>query len=416
MPMYQATRDLEAATWAAAEGRATPEQLEALESDPAHWRLTLDRLLDDTESSLASVRRLDGVERELAEADFAEDLARLRALDELLSRPVGAATTSVLAEMTGEVRLQASWAAGQVVVWAAGPGAPPADNDELADRLEAIGGPALGWSLHAPVALPSGQSADAVSIPVRESLGWLVAAGAGTGRSSVGASVVWLGRVALLGVSLVTAGAVVPTLRSDKRTNNRSVDAGVRWAPALVSDAEIERLVTAMPGPVVAISRADARSTTLAVLDAVVDAIVSEAAGRVDLPAPPPVTTTTAAVAEAVATRLDGSTFRAPLAVIGDVSRRLDQWTRSVTSPSRPKLVVQLDPPDQGGAWFLSVLGPGAKGRLLPIEQALADTRATRPLADELVRLERLFPVLMRPALHVELATLVPAPRAMRAS
>ena len=192
-------------------------------------------------------------------------------------------------------------------------------------------------------------------------------------------------------------GAVVPTLRSDKRTNNRSVDAAVRWVPALVDDAELDQLVAAMPGPVVAIARADARSTTLAVLGAVVDAIVSEAAGFVTLPAPPPVTTTAAAVSEAVATRLDGSTFTAPVAVIGDVNRRLEQWTRSVTAPSRPKLVVQLDPPDRSDAWFLSVLGPGAKGRLLPIEVALGDSRTTRPLSDELARLERLYPVLLRP-------------------
>ena len=321
----------------------------------------------------------------------------MHALDELLNRPAGAATASVLAEMTGEIRLQASWSAGQVVVWAAGPGTPPAGNDELADRLEAIGGPALGWSLHPPVPLPSGHRADALSIPVRESLGWLVAVAGGVGRSAVGASVAWLGRVALVGVRLVATGAVVPTLRSDKRTNNRSVDAAVRWVPALLDDAELDQLVAAMPGPVVAIARADARSTTLAVLGAVVDAIVSEAAGFVTLPAPPPVTTTAAAVSEAVATRLDGSTFTAPVAVIGDVNRRLEQWTRSVTAPSRPKLVVQLDPPDRSDAWFLSVLGPGAKGRLLPIEVALGDSRTTRPLSDELARLERLYPVLLRP-------------------
>ncbi|MGD9702046.1 MAG: DEAD/DEAH box helicase [Acidimicrobiia bacterium] len=395
--MFQATRDLEAATWAAAEGRATPEQLTMLEEDEAGWRRTIDRLIADTEENLASVRRRDGFERELAEADIEDDLARLQALDELLNRPAGAATTSVLAEMTGEIRLQASWSAGKVVVWAAGPGTPPAGNDELADRLEAIGGPALGWSLHPAVALPSGHRADALSIPVRESLGWLVAVAGGAGRSAVGASVAWLGRVALLGVRLVASGSVVPTLRSDKRTNNRTVDAAVRWAPALLDDAELDQLVAAMPGPVVAIARADARSTTLAVLGAVVDAIVSEAAGFVTLPAPPPVTTTAAAVSEAVATRLDGSTFAAPVAVIGDVNRRLEQWSRSVTATARPKLVVQLDPPDRGDAWFLSVLGPGAKGRLLPIEVALGDTRSTRPLSDELARLERLYPVLLRP-------------------
>jgi SNF2 family DNA or RNA helicase len=43
------------------------------------------------------------------------------------------------------------------------------------------------------------------------------------------------------------------------------------------------------------------------------------------------------------------------------------------------------------------VSGPGADDRLLPIERALADSKATQPLADELARLERILPVLLRP-------------------
>ncbi|HJR24337.1 MAG TPA: SNF2-related protein, partial [Acidimicrobiales bacterium] len=70
---------------------------------------------------------------------------------------------------------------------------------------------------------------------------------------------------------------------------------------------------------------------------------------------------------------------------------------RPVAGPARSRLVVQLDPPDSSGAWFLSVLGPSADGHLLPIEQALTDSRATGPLADDLNRLERLLPALLRP-------------------
>ena len=61
------------------------------------------------------------------------------------------------------------------------------------------------------------------------------------------------------------------------------------------------------------------------------------------------------------------------------------------------RLVVQLDPPDSSNAWFLSVLGPGAEGGLLAIEAAIADGKATKPLLDELVRVERILPVLLRP-------------------
>jgi SNF2 family DNA or RNA helicase len=43
------------------------------------------------------------------------------------------------------------------------------------------------------------------------------------------------------------------------------------------------------------------------------------------------------------------------------------------------------------------VLGPGAEGGLLPIELALTDRHGTKPLADDLARLERIFPALLRP-------------------
>ena len=394
--MQKGTRELELATWAVAEGRATAEERALLEADPVGWRRTLDRLILDTQDSLDSVRGLPGPERERVVADFEDDLARLRAVEGfLVGAPLGSTSADELAEVMSRVELQASWSDGQVVVWAGGPGTTSTTNDDLADLLEAVGGPAVGWSLHPDVELPSGARAEALAIPVRESLGWLVAVGGGADK--VAPSVTWFGRVALLGVRLVAHGSVVPTLRSTKRPDGRSLDLAVTWVPALVEDEELATLAAGMPGPVAALAPAPARATTVAVLGAVVDAIVREAAGRLELPAPPPTTTTAAAIAEAFTTRLDGSTFRAPAGAAGQVSRRLDQWSRTVTSTRRGKLVVQLEPPDASGAWFLSVLGPGATGQLLPIEVALSDGGPARPLADELVRLERLLPVLHRP-------------------
>ena len=58
--------------------------------------------------------------------------------------------------------------------------------------------------------------------------------------------------------------------------------------------------------------------------------------------------------------------------------------------------MVQLDPPDRGDAWFLSVLADGGEGTLAPIEAALAASATPKPLADELARLERLLPALRR--------------------
>ncbi len=127
-----------------------------------------------------------------------------------------------------------------------------------------------------------------------------------------------------------------------------------------------------------------------------VDAIALEAGEKLERPATPPVIRNAADVGEAFVARLDGSPFRAPIPAGAEVSKRLDQWSNQVSGVAKTTLVLQLDPPDRGDAWFLSVLGRGAEGGLLPIEQALTDSKRTQHLADEIVRLERLYDKLGR--------------------
>ncbi len=400
--MDDTTRAVEAAAWAAAEGSATADQMKLLEADPGAHRRTLERLLAQSERRLDEVGGIQGPERHQVISDFEEELAVLEAAYDLLTgAPESAPSresppTASTVTPAAEIQLHASWSGGEIIVWAAGPGSEPASSDELSDRLEATGGPALGWSVHPGVRLPNGARAAALSIPMAEALGWLAAVGGGPGHDGVGASITWLGRVALAAVRLVAQGRIVPTLRSHRRREAKNLDLKVQWLPALVDEAEIAQLAGAMPGPVIALAPVEARGVTHDVLGAVVDAIVTDAAGRIELPAPPPTTRTAAGVAEAVVTRLDGSSFAAPVAAGTEVSKRLERWARPVIDRTRTKLVVQLDPPDKGDAWFLSVLGPGADG-LLPVELALADSRSTKPVADELARLERVLPVLLRP-------------------
>jgi SNF2-related domain/SNF2 Helicase protein/Helicase conserved C-terminal domain len=395
--MDEATRAMESAAWAAVDGVATTEQLALLEADAPAWRRALERMLDDTEDNLDTARDLAGPERDQVIADLEAELERLElAYDRLTGASEAADAVLIAPDPAGEVRLQASWSANEVVVWAAGPDTVPANHDELSDRLEGIGGPAVGWNQHRGVPLPTGDRAAALSIPVADALGWLVAVGGGLGGDGVGSSVTWLGRVAVFAVRTVARGAIVPALRSSRRADGRTLDLHVRWIPADVDHVAVEELAGAMPGPVVAMSRADAKAVVLEVVRAVVDAIASDAAGRVEMPAPPPVVRTGADVGEAVITRLDGSAFVAPVAAGLEVSKRLERWIKPVTGAGRSRLVVQLDPPDSSGAWYLSVLGRGAEGGLLPIELALTDSRSTKPMADDLARLERLYPVLLR--------------------
>ncbi len=395
--MEDATRAFEAAVWAAAEGRASNEQRTLLEADPAaHLRL-VERFIDDTDDHLENARQLKGAERALVVADFESDLALLESTYDLLTRAAHSAAAGLVADPAGEVRLQASWSAGDIVLWAGGPGADPAGNDELSTRIEATGAPAQGWQAHPGVRLPGGVHAESVAIPVHDALGWLVAVGGGLGGEGLGASVTWMGRVAIEGVRLVAQGRIVPALRSEGRDGTDALELNVRWVPAVVDEPMLALLAEAMPGPVVALGNAEPKTLTRNVLAAVVDAIASDAAGRLDLPAPPPVTRNALSVAEAVITRLDGSTFTAPVAAGAEVSKRLQRWTKAVVNPNRPTLVVELSPPDSGDAWFLRVLGTGAEGVLLDIEVALVDGKDTKAMADELARLERLYDVLLRP-------------------
>jgi len=398
--MPDTSRALEAAAWAAAEGIASAEQRALLEADPVAWRLMLERLMDDTEDNLDSVSSLEGPERAQVVGDIEAELGRLEAAYDLLLGSTGNGAPALIptADPTGEIRLQASWAAGSVVVWAGGPDLAAHQNADLADRLEALGGPSLGWAVHADVVLPNGLRAAALSIPVEEALGWLVVAvGGGQGdEDGVGASVRWLGRVAVAAVRLVALGRIVPSLRTHRHPEGKVMDLNVRWSPARVDDAEITRLAGAMPGPVSALSRKDPRSVTLEVIGAVVDAIALEAGEKLERPATPPVIRNAADVGEAFVARLDGTPFTAPIPAGAEVSKRLDQWAHQVSGVAKTTLVIQLDPPDSGDAWFLHVLGRGAEGGLLPIEQALTDSKRTQHLADEIVRLERIYDKLGR--------------------
>jgi superfamily II DNA or RNA helicase len=408
--------DMEAAIWAAAEGRATDAEREALAANPAEHQRRLERMVDDATARLESARRRTGVERELAVADLEADLGDLRrALRVLTGVPEPVAAVPDAPEPSGptepaEVRLQASWAAGRVVLWAGGPGVTPASLDDLRRRLDAAGAPAAARrEKHGGVSLPGGGRADAVSVSLDDALGWLVAAGAGVLNGpqaaegateapggELGASVRWIGTVVVAGVRAVARGAVVPTLAYGRPGDDGATELAVKWQPGLIDDSLIAELASSMPGAVTALGANNGRQVALTVLRAVVDTVVTRAAGMVELPAPPPQVRNAADVAESVITRLDGTAFKAPAAAGAEVSTRLQRWARPATVTQRAHLVVQLDPPDRDGAWLLTVHAKTPDG-IKPIEEAMSEKTDDRQLPGELARLHRILEVLNRP-------------------
>ena len=409
------------------DGLATDADLAVLQANTRLWVRALYRLLDDVAESIDAVRTtVRGHQRAVIVSDLESDY---RAIDAALERLVGPAHAPLKngahaeAREIGAIELQLSWVPGRVIAWSAGAGRPAEGVPDVLRRLGETGAGTVEWSEHRPVRLPGGGRAAAVSAPIESCLGWLVALGEAAEEDGVGASVSWLGLVAALAVRLAAQGRIVPQLKKVRRRyrpedadgngSNGPGPAGaaaaggehasyvVRWAPALVESDVVSALAEALPGAAAAFeNQRDPSAFTQAALADIVDAIATEAAERLDAPAPPPAPRTRADVAETALARLDGAPFVVPARFGSDLSRRLDQWARPVTEPyeRRLRLIVSLDPPDDIGAWHLSVLSESSAGELQPVERALVIASRTRrqTVKHQMARLERLFPELVR--------------------
>jgi superfamily II DNA or RNA helicase len=392
---------LETAIWRVVDGRGSEAEQALVREDPQVSLTLLDQLIGEAEEGLASVRGLASEERDQIVGDFVDTIKGLRATAAILRPGSPEPEPSIELDLPDEplvpdeVLLQASWSSNRIIVWASARGAAPESNEQLATRLEDCGGPAHGWAIHNGVPLGHGVTAEALSIAVQDVLGWLTAVGAGQATQGIGASLSWLSRVALEGVRLAARGSIVPRLEVSSRSDGRAVDARVRWAPASIEPALLDSLGEAMPNPVAVLTRETGRATALAVIGAVVEAIVRESVGRVDLPAQPPRATTPIDLADTISARLDGTPFKTDRELARETSRRLEQWTRAVTDTRRGPLVVQLEPPGAQGVWLVSVFVRGDGGALVPVATALRTDR-TRTIATDWARLQRVFPALDR--------------------
>jgi superfamily II DNA or RNA helicase len=420
---------LESAVIADAGGWATEAERAELAAQPLAWAAALRRLILETDEGIRSAAGLSGDLRDVVLADLGSERQRLAeallrvsgdAIDppDVPTLPGGALADVRPAkikethdkappagrgdEEVGPAQLHASWGEGRIVVWAGGPGveATAAQLDELLSEAEASG---IGWEGHAPVPLPGGDSAQACSAPLSQTLGWLVGIGAGHAGENIGASLRWLGEIALWGTELVAAGHMVPVLRS--ATGGSASGKGVarhrvRWVPALVGRERLHDVVVRMPGSVSALQAASpADGVTRSILSAVVDAVSRAGAARLVAPAGPPMATNRSEVAEALLSGLDGRPFSAEPEPAGRVAEELKRWAAPVTSSHRVGLIVRLDPPGPDGGWLLTVEATGVDKHPMPVEHALVVSSGTKSqqVEAQLRRLEKLVPALRRP-------------------
>jgi superfamily II DNA or RNA helicase len=419
---------LESAVIADAGGWASEAERAALAAQPLAWAAALRRLIHETDDGLRAAAALDGDLRDVVMADLSAErerlaVALLRVAGDSIDPPAlgGEAEAPKAAPDGGETRreavnrpaseeapagpprLHASWGEGRIVVWAGAPGAEagPEELDELLGRTEAA---SIGWERHAPVTLPSGAATEARSAPLSQTLGWLVGIGAGQAGEEAGASLRWLGEIALWGTELVALGHMVPVLRS--ATGGSAGPKGgaarhrVRWVPALIGRERLHDLVVRMPGAVAALqSAAPADAVARSILAAVVDAVCRAGAGRLVAPAAPPHATNRVEVAEALLSGLDGRPFVADQDPAGRVAEDLKRWAAPVTGNHRVGLLVRLDPPQDDGGWQLNVEATGVDKHPMPVEHALVVSSGTKSqqLEAQVRRLERLIPALRRP-------------------
>ncbi|WP_419931898.1 DEAD/DEAH box helicase [Candidatus Poriferisodalis sp.] len=446
--------------WAEAHGVAGTTQLAMLRTDPLRWERVLLDLLDQTEASLSGARRLPRPIRRQVVRDFEADFSELAAAYERLTgldatespdesaSDRGADDAAAASTPPEPVALQLSWQPGRIVAWAAGAGSEPDPTDRVMDRLVATGAPDSVWRPNPNIKLPGGMSAEALVADVGDVLGWLVGLdGSVTGRASVqsstagihsgvvaesdrpsddeslhgneqlpdaesdpngdlllGSSALWLRAAARTAVELVAGGRTVPRLHRVRKRRNRkrpdTAEFSVQWQPASPEADRLTALIECLPGAVGAPEpKAEARTTVQSALSGMVDAIVTSAAKRLDVPAASPEPRSRAEMAEAFLAYLDGTRFVGSATQGSDLARRIELWARPVTAAARQSLIVRLDEPDDAGAWHMEVLATSPEGVSEPVEVAMVSGVSSHrtEVRDQLTRLERLLPVLMRP-------------------
>ena len=388
------------------DGRSSDEDLGVLQNNQNQWVEVLFRLLEHTDQSISRVRRqYRGAARRTVLDDLNNEADRLdKVLTELLGPAPKAEALSPdrYDQENANSDLQLAWRDGRLVAWLGAYKSRPEGHEEIIDRLTSLGANSIEWSPAEDLPLPEEMKAPSVSAPISSTLGWLVSLG-NDRPDKIGVTAIWMGLAAGIAVQLVTQGKIYPVLHEVNGTHNEeSGDAlfHVRWAPALIDINSHAALVSSTPGAAMAAcDETDRHRFVGKVLSDLTDSIVRMAASQVDLPYAPPEINSREDFGEMLVAALDGMAFRGDADFGSDIARRLSQWAVPVTGIEKLRLIVQMDAPDESGAWLTKVLVPNDNGGLEPIEITINTGSETRRklVNKQISRLERLFPELLRP-------------------
>ena len=388
------------------DGLSSEEDLEILQNNRNQWIEVLFRFLEQTDQSIFRVRRkFRGADRRTILDDLNSEAEKL---DKVLTNLLGPAPEPSSSSSNGyglentNNDLQLAWRDGRLVAWLGAYKSHPEGHEEIINRLGQLGANSIEWEPSEDLQLPEEKEAPSVSAPISSTLGWLVSLGSDR-PESIGVTAIWMGLAAGLAVELVVQGKIYPVLHEVNGTRNEnSGDAlfHVRWAPALINLSSHTALVSSTPGAaLVACDETDRHRFVGKVLTDLTDSIVRMAASQVDLPYTPSDIKSKEDFGEMLVAALDGMAFRANAEAGSDIARRISQWAVPVTGIEKLQLVVQMDPPDESGAWLTKVLVPNDGGSLEPIEITINTGSETRRklVNKQISRLERLFPELLRP-------------------
>ncbi len=386
--------------------RSSDEDLRKLQNNQTQWIEVLFRLLEHADQSISRVRRKY---RGAARRTVLDDLnAEADKIDKVLTGLLGPAPAPEPSKSNGyglestNSNLQLAWRDGRLVAWLGAYKSRPEGHDEIIDRLTELGANSIEWSAAEDLQLPDEGKAPSISAPISSALGWLVSLGSDR-PEDVGVTAIWMGSVTGLAVQLVMEGKIYPVLHEVNGTRNDDTGDAlfhIRWAPALIDISAHADLVSSTPGAaMVACEETDRHRFVGKVLADLTDSIVRMAASQVDLPYAPSEITSREDFGEMLVAALDGMAFRGDADAGSDIARRLSQWAVPVTGIEKLQLVVQMDTPDESGAWLTKVLVPNDDEGLEPIEVTINTGSETRRklVNKQISRLERLFPELLRP-------------------